>query len=114
MVRGLRRRDERHRDERDKAKGSKHRGGVLLRGRFYSGATGTMTRVESAHADSRRRSPSCSLVALTAQAPKDFTGSHLGYHDVRRDKAGRLVPWFAEDEGVVVRPRPASDVALLA
>ena len=55
-----------------------------------------------------------SLVALTAQAPKDFTGSHLGYHDVRRDKTGRLVPWFAEDEGASYRPRPASDVALLA
>jgi hypothetical protein len=40
-----------------------------------------------------------SFVALTAQAPKDFTGSHLGYHDVRRDKAGRLVAWFAEEEG---------------
>lgn len=40
-----------------------------------------------------------SLIALTSQTPPDFTGSHLGYHDVRRDKAGALLPWFADDPG---------------
>jgi hypothetical protein len=40
------------------------------------------------------------LIALTTQShPPDFTGSHLGYHDVRRDRTGRLLPWFADDEG---------------
>jgi hypothetical protein len=39
------------------------------------------------------------LVALTAQAPPDFTGSHLGYHAIRRDKTGAMLPWFADDPG---------------
>lgn len=39
------------------------------------------------------------LLALAAQAPPDFTGSHLGYHDVRRDKTGALLPWFTDDPG---------------
>lgn len=39
------------------------------------------------------------LVAVATQAPPDFTGSRLGYHDVRRDKAGALLPWFADDPG---------------
>jgi hypothetical protein len=39
------------------------------------------------------------LIAVTTQSqPPDFTGSHLGYHDVRRDRTGRLLPWFADDE----------------
>lgn len=40
------------------------------------------------------------VLSLVAQAPPDFNGSRLGYHGVRRDVAGALLPWFSDDPGV--------------
>lgn len=37
------------------------------------------------------------LAGLLAQAPAADTNTRLGYHDVRLDAQGRLLPWFADD-----------------